>query len=83
MELLIVQFYPPFGPDILLSTLFSNILNLWFFFKNVKDQISQSYKTTDKILLVYFNIYVFRHQTGIQKILDCSGLNRPSVSFAR
>jgi hypothetical protein len=40
-----------FGPNILLSTLFSNILNLCSFL-NVRDQVSHPYRTTDKIIVL-------------------------------
>jgi hypothetical protein len=54
MKLLIMHFlqHPVasslFGPNILLSNLFSNTLVLYSLF-NVRDQISYSYKTTGKI----------------------------------
>jgi hypothetical protein len=55
------------GPNILLSTLFSNTLNLWSSL-SVRDQISHSYKTTGTIMFffIYFNFYVFREETGRQ-----------------
>jgi hypothetical protein len=36
------------------------------------DQVSQSYKTTDKIIVffLYFNIYVFREAIGRKNILN-------------
>jgi hypothetical protein len=40
------------GPNILLSTLFSNTLSLCFSL-NVRDQVSQSYRTTGKIIVLY------------------------------
>ena len=46
------------GPNILLSTLFSNILSLRTSL-NVDDQVSQSYKTTGKITVLYFFIFIF------------------------
>ena len=42
------------GPNILLSTLFSNILNLRFCL-NVSDQVSLPYKTTGKIIALYIS----------------------------
>jgi hypothetical protein len=41
-----------FGPHILLSTLFSNTLN-------VRDQVSHQYKTTGKITVLYIIIFKF------------------------
>ena len=56
------------GPNILLNTLFSDILSLCFSL-NVSDQVSHTYKTTDKIILIYVNRYIFWYQEGRQKIL--------------
>jgi hypothetical protein len=39
------------GPNILLSTLFSNTLSLCFYL-SVRDQVSHPYKTTDKITVL-------------------------------
>jgi hypothetical protein len=39
------------GPNIFLSTLFSNTLKLCSFL-NVRDQVSEPYKTTGKIILL-------------------------------
>jgi hypothetical protein len=56
--------------DILLSTLFSNTLNLWSSL-NVRDQVSHPYKTTSKIaVLCIFNLYIFRYELGKSKILN-------------
>jgi hypothetical protein len=44
-----------FGPDILLSTLFSNTLSLCFSL-NVRDQVSHPYRTTGKIIVLYILI---------------------------
>jgi hypothetical protein len=41
-----------FGPNILLSNLFSNTLSLYSSL-NVKDQVSPPYRTTGKIILLY------------------------------
>jgi hypothetical protein len=50
----------PFGPNILLSTLFWNTVSLCSSF-NVRDQVSHPFKTTGKnCSFVYFNFYVFR-----------------------
>jgi hypothetical protein len=54
MKLLICSFLQPpvisslFGPNILLSTLFSNTLSLCCFL-NVRDQVSHPYRITGKI----------------------------------
>jgi hypothetical protein len=45
-------------PNIFLSTLFSNILNLCSYL-SVRDQISHQYKTAGKIILVYILIFGF------------------------
>ena len=45
------------GPNILLSTLFSNTLSLRSSF-NVSDQVSHPYKTTGKIIVLYILILV-------------------------
>jgi hypothetical protein len=52
MKLLIMQFSPTsslFGSNILLNTLFSNTLNLCSSL-NIRDQVSQPYRTTGKII---------------------------------
>ena len=46
------------GPNILLSTLFSNTLSLRFYL-NVSDQFSHPYKTTGKMLILYILIFKF------------------------
>jgi len=48
----------PLGPNIFLSTLFSNTLSLCFSL-NVKDQASHPYKTTRKISVLYILIFIF------------------------
>jgi hypothetical protein len=64
MKLLIMSFLQSpvpssvFGPNILLSTLFSNIRCLCSSL-NVRDQVSDLYKTTGKIILLYFLIFMF------------------------
>jgi len=46
------------GPNILLSTLFSKPLSLRSSL-NVSDQVSHPYKTTGKIIVLYFLIFKF------------------------
>jgi hypothetical protein len=61
MKLLNMQFSPAsslFGPNILLSTLFSNILGLYSSLK-VRDQVSHPYRTTGKITVLYILIFMF------------------------
>jgi hypothetical protein len=48
MKLLVMQFLPISGPNILLSTLFSN-----------RDQVSHPYRTTGKIIVLYILIFMF------------------------
>jgi hypothetical protein len=62
MQLLVMQFSPPFRhfnplrPNILPSILFSNTLCSTF---NVRDKVSQLYRTTSKILVTYILIFTF------------------------
>jgi hypothetical protein len=64
MKLLIMQFSSSpvtsslFGPNILLSTLFSNTLSLCSSL-NVRDQVSHPYSTTDKIIVLHVLIFEF------------------------
>jgi len=46
------------GPNILLNTMFSNTL-IFLSSRNVSDQVSHSYKTTRKIILLYILIFKF------------------------
>jgi hypothetical protein len=46
------------GPNINLSTLFSNICRLFSSFC-MKDQVSHPYRTTGKIILLYILIFKF------------------------
>ena len=76
MNLLTVQFPSDpvtsslLGPNIFLSTPFSNILSLCSTL-NVRDQISQACKTTDKITVLYiFKLFIFRQKTRRQNILN-------------
>jgi hypothetical protein len=58
MKLLIMEFSQPpitsslFGPNNLLSTRFSNSLN-------VRDKVSHPYKTTGKVIVLYILIVMF------------------------
>jgi hypothetical protein len=47
-----------FGPNIFLSTLFSNTVNLCSSLK-VRDKVSHPYKTTGKIIVLYILIFTF------------------------
>jgi hypothetical protein len=47
-----------FGPNILLSTLFSNTLSLCSS-RNVRDQVSHPYRTTGKIIVSYILMFMF------------------------
>ena len=47
------------GPNILLSTIFSNTLSLLSSL-NVSNQVSHPYKTTDKIIVLYTCILIFK-----------------------
>jgi hypothetical protein len=47
-----------FGPNILLSNLFSNTLSLCSSL-NIRDQDSHSYRTTGKIIVLYILIFMF------------------------
>ena len=49
---------PLLGPNILLSTLFSNTLSLRSSL-NISDQVSHPYKTTGKIIVLYILIFKF------------------------
>jgi hypothetical protein len=68
VELLVMQFSPVttslFGPNILLSALFSNTLSL-FSSLNVLDKVSHPYKTKHKIVVLFILIFKFfdsRHE---------------------
>jgi hypothetical protein len=57
------------GPNILLRTLFSNTLSL-FPSLSVRDHVSHPYKTTDRIMVFYSNLYIPKQQAGRQKTLN-------------
>jgi hypothetical protein len=68
MKLLIIFFQPPvtsslFGPNILLSTLFSNTPSLYSSL-NVRDQVPHPYRTTGKITVLYIIIFTFLDKRG-------------------
>jgi hypothetical protein len=75
MKLLVMQFSPftssLFGPNIPLSTLFSNTLSLRSSL-NVRDQVSHPYRTTGKIIVLY--ILTFKFLTADEKT-EASGPN--------
>jgi hypothetical protein len=60
-----------FGPNILLSALFSNIVSLCSF-HNVRDQVSHPYSTTYKIIDMYILIFTSFWQQRRQTVLDCN-----------
>jgi hypothetical protein len=63
MNHFIMQFSPAFchfGPNIVLSTLFSNTLILCSSL-NVRDKVSHPYKATGKIICQYFFIFYRYH----------------------
>jgi hypothetical protein len=51
-----------FGRNIVLSTTFSYALSAGFFL-NVRDQVSQPYRTTGKIAVLYILIFTFFDNT--------------------
>jgi hypothetical protein len=67
-----------FGPNIFLSTLFPDTLSLCSSL-NVKDEISYQYKTTGKIVLLYF--YSFGQQTTKQNVLDWMVANITRIKY--
>jgi hypothetical protein len=70
------------GPNILLSTLFPNILSLPSS-HIMSDQVSHPYKTTGKIMVLYILIFTFfGWQTGRQKILHRVIASTPQVQSA-
>jgi hypothetical protein len=72
----IMQFSAPlpvavsfFGPNIVLSTLFPNVLILCSSL-NVRDQVSHPCRTTDKIIVVYIHIFMFFDNRWDTRVLD-------------
>ena len=57
------------GPNILLSTLFSNTLSLCSSL-SVKDKAPQSYNNRQNYISVRFHLYIYEQQTRRQKILQ-------------
>jgi hypothetical protein len=45
----------------------------------VRDQVSHPYKTTAKIIVLYFNLHISRQQMERQKILNCMEANIPRI----
>jgi hypothetical protein len=58
MKVCPVFYYFRLVPDIFLCILFSETLNLYCSFK-VRNQDSEPYKITDKIIVLHFLIFVF------------------------
>jgi hypothetical protein len=68
----LLLFYPPFGPNILPSTLFSNSLNLYASL-NFREHVSHPYKTTGKIIVLYILIFMFSDSRREDKRFDMNG----------
>ena len=66
------------GPNILLSPLFSNTLSLRSSL-NVSDQVSHSYKTTRKIIILYVLIFIFLDSKLDDKRFSSEWLTFPVV----
>jgi hypothetical protein len=62
-----------FGSDIVLSILFSNILNLCSSL-NVGDQVSHPYKTKGKFIVLYILIFAFKIKDGKTKDSELRGI---------
>jgi hypothetical protein len=58
-----------FGPNILLRTLFLNILSLCSTL-NVRNQVSHLYKTTGRIMILYILTFTFLDSRQEDKRLD-------------
>jgi hypothetical protein len=54
------------GPNVILRTLFWNTLSLCFY-HNVRDQVSLSYKTADRIIILYILNFTFLDTGGKTK----------------
>jgi hypothetical protein len=64
-------YHPPttsslFGPNVLLSTLFSNTLSLCSSL-NVRDNVSHPHRTTGKIIILYILMFTFLYGTREDK----------------
>ena len=59
------------GPNILLNNIFSNTLS-FLSSRNVSDQVWHSYKTTDKIIVLYILIYKFLNSNLHRMIANIS-----------
>ena len=61
------------GKNILFNTMFSNTLS-FLFSRNVSDQVSQPYKTTGKIIVIYWSLNFWignwNHQCAYWKLLE-------------
>jgi hypothetical protein len=86
-EILITQFSPncsyliPLRPNILLSTLFSNILSRCSSF-NVRDQVSHPYRTADKIIVLYILIFTFlEYNINNNNVSVGPDIQNPKVCF--
>jgi hypothetical protein len=70
MKLLVKQFSPVschsslLGPNILFSTLFPDIFILYSPL-NIRDQVSQTYRTTGKIIVLYSLMLFLKQQLSI------------------
>ena len=70
------------GPNILLSTLFSNTLNLRSSLK-VSDQVSHLYKTTGKLTVLYIFTFKFFDSKLEDKIFKLTALRNRILSLTR
>ena len=70
------------GPNILLNTMFSNTLS-FFFFHDVSDQVSHSYKTTGKIIVLYMERRVLPKLKAFWAVVPPPLLNSYDVSKER
>jgi hypothetical protein len=66
------------GPNILLSTPFSNTLSLYSSF-NVRDQVSYPYKTTGKIIVNLIFTFLDRREVDVSRLSKHIIYNLPSA----